>query len=46
MREKEISKIRKNDIKIKKLFKKRNIPNREIDEQITSLNEEKIKLKV
>ena len=46
MREREISKIRKNNIKIRKLFKKRNIPNQGIDELITTLNEEKIKLKI
>ena len=46
MREREISKIRKNNIKIRKLFKKRNIPNQGIDELITNLNEEKIKLKI
>ena len=45
MKEREISNIRINNIKIKRLFKKRNI-NCCVDEQITVLNEEKIKLKI
>ena len=44
MKEREISSIRINNIKIKKLFKKRK--NCCFDEQITFLNEEKIKLKI
>ena len=45
MKEREICSIRNNNVKIKKLFKKRNI-NSCVDEKITVLNEEKIKLKI
>ena len=39
MKERELATCRKNDIKIKKLFKKRYIKEPCIDEQITTLNE-------
>jgi len=46
MKEREISRIRKNNIRIRKLFQKRDIKNICIDEQISTLVEEKILLKI